>query len=466
MMTSRLHRREFLKSAVLGLGAAALSGCARDTTSPLDVLFLLTDDQRADTLGCMGNPFIQTPNLDSLAKRGALFRNNFVTTSICPTSRASIFTGQYGSQHGIWEFGSALSDAQFDKTYPAIIRKAGYRTGFVGKWGLGGQLPKGRFDYFTGFEGQGKYYEKEGGRHLTARLGDESLAFFDQLAPDQRFCLSVSFKAPHNDAEPPWWIPLPEMVPLYSDYKPKRPATAGDEYFQKLPDALKEPNFFGRDCWQWAFRDDEQFVKTIQGYYGLISGVDLQFKRISDKLRELGRDESTLIVFTSDNGLFLGEHGLCGKWLMHEESIRTPLIIYDPTAREGGLIVNQMTLNIDVTPTLLAAAGLPIPKTVSGRNLLPIVRGTDTASLRAHWFYEHLLESDRIPKVEGVRTDDWKYIVYTSTSPRQEELYYLKKDPREANNLVGDPTAAKRLAELRALHEEYATSLRSPKRAQ
>lgn len=165
-------RRDFLR----GLSATALvaSGCSTVSERPPNILFLLTDDQRADALGCAGNPIIQTSNVDRLAEQGVLFENNFVTTSICAVSRASFFTGQYARTHGIHGFGVSLTAEQHAASYPAQVRAAGYRTGFIGKYGVGRELPEGQFDYFKGFAGQGRYFNEVDGRqvHLTEMMGD------------------------------------------------------------------------------------------------------------------------------------------------------------------------------------------------------------------------------------------------------------------------------------------------------
>lgn len=436
---------------------------ARSTAAgnrPLDILFILTDDQRADTLGITGNPFVATPNLDSLARDGTLFRENFVTTSICPTSRISILLGEYASHHQNWGFIDPLTPDQLARTYPSLLQGAGYRTGFVGKWGIGGPLPATGFHSFEGFAGQGEYYADADGEHLTRQLGDAAVDFFDTVEPDEPFCLSVSFKAPHNQADRPWWVPIPEMAAMYADFDPTRPANGGDDSFEALPPVLQDPDFFGRGCWEWSIAPEAQYAETIRGYYALISGVDQQVGRLVARLKDIGRYETTLIVFTSDNGLFLGEHGLCGKWLMHEESIRTPMIIRNPSLPESvGTEVADMTLNIDVMPTLLDAAGVAAPATVDGRSLLPLMTPRAHPDWRSDWFYEHRLDNDRIPAIEGVRSPRWKYIAYVDTDPVQEELFDLAADPAENVNLIDEPRVAGTAAQLRDRHQTYVSEL-------
>jgi hypothetical protein len=161
-----------------------------------NILFLLSDDQRWDALGCMGNRIIQTPNLDRLSSQGVTFTNNFVTTAICMSSRASIFTGLHLRAHGINSFNAPLRPADFERSYPMLMREAGYRTGFIGKWGVGNQMPAARFDYFKGFPGQGVYFPKEGGgKHLTNIMGEQATEFIDGSSEKQPFCLSISFKS-------------------------------------------------------------------------------------------------------------------------------------------------------------------------------------------------------------------------------------------------------------------------------
>ena len=469
--SKNVTRREFI--AQTGLAAAFLtSGRSakalsqqpderKRTTRPNLILFV-TDDQRWDTLGCTGNPIVHTPHIDRLAAAGVLFMNNFCTTSICMSSRASIFTGMYSRRHQINSFDQPLPDNLFTQTYPALLRKAGYRTGFVGKWGLGGPLPENEFDSFDGFPGQGQYFHTVEGKtvHLTRLLTDKAIRFLHRCSGEQPFCLSVSFKAPHvQDGHPKQFLYDPAFEELYKDKTIPVPKTADPRYFQSLPEFIRQSE--GRTRWQIRFSTPELFQEMVKGYYRLITGVDVAVGRIMAALEEMSLDQNTIIFYTSDNGFFLGEHGLAGKWLMCEESIRTPLIIRDPRLPlpMRGRRCEEMTLNVDIAPTLLDLAGVPIRAGVQGRSLRPLYQGAPI-SWRHDWFYEHLYaHGGKIPRSEGVRTREWKYVRYLDPDPPYEELYNLKDDPFEEKNLAPDGKCEPILAHLRSRWQELRQNL-------
>jgi arylsulfatase A-like enzyme len=466
-MNSRLkamhNRRQFLASAGAALATGMCAG-ARSAHAGLDsrpnIVVLVTDDQRWDSLSCMGTPVVQTPNLDRLAAEGVLFENNFCTTSICMSSRATILTGLHTRCHGINDFRQPPSDALYERTYPVRLRAAGYRTGFVGKWGLGGPLPEDRFDFFDGFSGQGKYFHEIEGdtRHLTNLIGDKAGEFLAGCAENQPFCLSVSFKAPHvQDQDPRQYLYDPAFEELFQADTVPVPKTADPAFFDTLPEFIRTSE--GRKRWKVRFPDAEKFQESVKGYYRLIYGVDAVVGRIRDALDRQKLADNTVILFTSDNGIFLGERGLAGKWLMHEESIRVPLIVHDPRLPTGnGGRRTQMTLLNDVAPTIFDLGGLEVPGDVQGRSLVPML-GDPSLAGRTEWFYEHTFEHPRIPKSEGIRTERWKYIRYTEVDPLFEELYDLTTDPHEERNLAGRPESAATLDRLRARWEHARAAL-------
>jgi len=442
------------------LAIAVASPCsARQPPARPNLVFILADDLRWDALGCMGDPVVQTPNIDRLAQHGVLFRNAFVTTSICCVSRVSFFTGQYGRRHGINDFNTPLTAAQWAQTYPALLRAAGYRTGFVGKFGVGDAKAVAAaakdFDYYKGLPGQaGPFFDPKDPTHThaTARFGEQAIEFIKSsgINPEARrpFCLSVSFSAPHaRDGQPREYPPDARDEGLYADATIPVPKLATDAAFRRLPDFAQKSE--GRRRWERRFATPEMFQRIVKDYYRLISGMDREVGRIVAALGE--RADNTVIVFMSDNGYILGERGMADKWLPYEESIRVPLIIVDPRAADmRGRKVDAMTLNIDVAPTLLDLAGLPIPAGVQGRSVIPLVRsGVAPADWRTEFFYEHLALPDRIPPTEAVRTEQWKYFRWLSGKPPIEELYDLRADPREERNLAGDRSHAATLAELR-----------------
>ena len=451
-MSNRLCRLYAVRRfAVLLLGVCVCGAQLRAAARP-NILFLLTDDQRWDMMGCAGNAIIQTPNMDALARSGVRFINAFVTTSICAASRASIFTGLYERTHR-FTFGTPpIRPELVAMSYPVLLRKHGYRTGFVGKFGVA--VPRGAakemFDFFRPLH-RNPYFKKQADgtlRHLTDITGDAAIEFLRSVRPGRPFCLSVSFNAPHaEDSDPRQYIWPPSAEKLYRNVKFPVPETADPAFFEKQPEFLKRS--LNRIRWRWRFDTPEKYQRMVRGYYRMISGVDIVIGRIRKELERLGFARNTVIIFSSDNGYFLGERGFAGKWLIYEPSIRVPLIAYDP--RSGGLRgakPEEMALNVDIAPTILDLAGVSVPGKMQGRSLRPILEG-GKVPWREDFFYEHLFEHKAIPKSEGVRTERWTYVRYFEQKPVYEELYDLKSDPLEIHNLAGDPKYRNVLERLR-----------------
>ena len=447
-------RRKFLA----GLSAASAAAAA-DRDRP-NIIFLLTDDQRWDSLSCMGNPVVRTPNVDQLSEHGVHFRRHFVTTAICMTSRASIFSGLYARTHRINSFDTPFSPERYAGIYPELIRNSGYHTGFIGKWGVGSKMPEDHFDYWRGFPGQGHYYQKRDGKfiHITELMGDQSLEFLAGAPKGKPFCLSVSFKAPHvQDEDPRQFLYDPKHRYMYHDDRIPIPKTADPRYIAMLPPEVQRSE--GRRRWAVRFGTPELFQESVRGYYRLITEVDIVVGRLVEDLKKRGVWENTVIVYSGDNGFYLSEHGLAGKWLMHEESIRTPLIIHDPRlpATARGKKPNEMSLNIDIAPTLLSIAGIQAPP-MQGRNLYPLIQG-QSRDWRHGFFYEHTFTNGWIPQTEGIRTENWKYTRYTDTDPMFEELFDLEADPLEERNLAADPALQDRLEGMRKRWQTWRESL-------
>jgi arylsulfatase A-like enzyme len=420
---------------------------------PLNVVLLLADDLRWDAVGFAGNPVVKTPHLDALAKDGVAFSNAFCTTSICATSRASILTGQYARRHGIWKFNANLSAEAFAQTFPALLRENGYRTGFIGKWGVGDELPQDQFDYWAGFPGQGRYFAKDAQgpkEHLHEITSGQIGEFFDTCTGDKPFCLQVNFKAGHaQDGEPQEYPYEPRYASLYEDLQVEPPPTATKEHFARLPLFLQESE--GHRRWKPRFSTPELYQQHVKDYYRLVTGMDRVIGDVVARLRSRGLFDQTLIVFTADNGYYLGDFGLADKWFMHDPSIRLPLLVVDPRlsqSRRGSTIDDALALNIDIAPTLLDAAGLKSPSAMQGHTLLPVVR-REASALRDDFFYEHLFEHARIPKSEGVRDSRWKYVRYLVEPKVHEELYDLQADPWEEHNLAAAENQQKMLAKYR-----------------
>jgi len=445
-------------------------------SQPPNLIFLMTDDQRFDSLGCMGNPVIETPELDRLAEEGVVFERAFVTTAICMTSRASVLTGQYAARHGIWQFNTDLRPEQLRATYLGQLHGAGYRTGFIGKWGVGDPSSADpALDFNRGFPGQSRYFagdvKKKQGRHLTAQLGDQAIEFLDGCDGERPFHLSISFKAPHcqdsSDIQADHFPADSAYNELYRELTlPPFPASSHQQY-ERMPDFLK--NSMNRDRWAIRFRSPGRFQKSVKDYYRLITGVDTVVGRIRQRLAERELADNTVIVFTSDHGFFLGEFGFAGKWTPHDVSIRVPMILYDPgmKASRRGQRTDAIALNLDVAPTLLDYAGIEPPDTMQGRSLRPLVEGRTPQDWRTEFFYEHWFTAGgQIAPSEGYRDERWKYGRYLlpgqqeEGTARWEELYDLQADPHETTNLAEMPEHRKTLERVRQRWRHLRTQAR------
>lgn len=436
-------------------------------THPRNVILLVTDDQRYDALGCMGNTIIRTPHLDRLAAEGTLFPNAFTTTPICPSSRASLFTGVHTRCHGVVDFATPLSDVMVRNSYPARLREAGYWTGFVGKYGVGRDLPEDAFDVLEAFAAQGDYfpYGEENGPHLTSILAGHAVDFLRERPADRPFCLSVSFKAPHGQkGDERKFVHDHAYDALYEDVEIPPPDKADREWFDRLPAFFQ--NAGARRGWEATLADPAQYQQMVKRYFRLITGVDDALGRIRAALAEEGIADDTAILFTSDHGFFLGERQLTGKWLLYEESIRVPLIAFDPRLdqKRRRARSDAMALNVDIAPTILTLAGLAAPGFVTGRDLTPLLCDSD-AEWRSEAFFEHHYDPKGVhPPSEGMRLDHlqvgrWKYIRYVHVEPVVEELYDLGADAREHRNLAADPAYASALEHCRARWRSWSDEL-------
>ncbi|MBL0157511.1 MAG: sulfatase [Bryobacterales bacterium] len=453
------RRRDLLKA---GLAPAILRGAA-DPKRP-NILLILADDQRWDTLGCMGNPIIQTPHIDRLARGGVVFDNNFVTTAICCSSRASIFTGLHERSNGIADFATHFHEADRPNTYYNLLRRAGYRTGFAGKFGVGTAMPASDFDYWRGFGGQGKSENVRNGKpiHMTQILTEDTLEFLDTNRTDQPFCFSLSPKAAHaDDPEPRQFIPEPDLMALYENVRIPHPPGFGIDAASTLPPFLRAADTEMRLRFMKRFATEESFQTMVKNYYRLVSGLDRMTGRLVQRLEERGLADNTVILYTSDNGFFLGERGMADKWMMYEPSIRTPLVIHDPRRKQGARR-REMTLNIDLAPTMLELAGVEAPPHLQGRSLLPLMRSAGGWPRREFFYEHHFTKGVVIPRCEGVRTEDWKYTRYLDAQPVHEELYHLARDPNEASNMAQADEA--RAGQMRTRWQRWTEALAGWKR--
>ncbi|MEC3878397.1 sulfatase family protein [Parapedobacter sp. 10938] len=456
-----MNATNLLKSLLLAWVVLSGGGCADHRSDDADrrpnIIFLLTDDHRWDALGSMGNPVIRTPHLDELARGGYLFRNAYTTTSICAVSRASILSGQYMAKHGIDDFSTDFSTDAFEQTYPMVLKQNGYRVGFIGKFGVGKHPPANRFDFWSCTEkGQPPYiYQDTHGApvHHTDSIGRDIAKFLiSQDTATQPFCLSVSFKAPHElDGRPPKYVVQEEFADWYDDTSVPVPESAKPQYWDSLPAFFRAPESIARYRWETFFSNPETYQESVKDYYRLISGVDAEVGKLMVQLRDHGLDENTVIIFMGDNGFYLGEHGLEGKWFAHEESIRVPLIIYDPrkSAVDPGRALEQIALNVDIAPTILSLAGISndgIPIGMQGVDLTKSINhGTST---RKRFYYEHrFYGSPQIPASEAVVSVDYKYIRYPEH--HYEEFFDLTADRWEIQNQMANNTYADSIASFR-----------------
>jgi arylsulfatase A-like enzyme len=443
----------FLAFALLFL----LSASSLTAAERMNVLFLLADDWRHDTLGCAGNPVVKTPHLDALAADGFRFTRACVTTSVCGVSRASLLTGQWMSRHGNPDF--KMFTTPWRETFPGLMRQNGYWVGHVGKW-HNGKFPASEFDFARSY--MGKHWIKEPGAepiHVTQKNEKDALEFLQTRPKDRPFCLTVSFFAAHaEDNNPRQYLPQPGSESLYANVEIPVPPTANEEALRRLPPFLQASANEGRKRWTWRFDTPAKYQEMMKNYYRLCSEVDSTCGRLVAELQSQGLLENTLIVFTGDNGYFHGERGLADKWYPYEESIRVPLIVRDPRMpKEGrGKTSEEFVLNVDVAPTFLSAAGITTPSTMQGRDFSPLylAQGEVKPEWRKEFFYEHstITSKERIPASQALVRRDAKYSFWPEYE--YEELFDLVADPGEQNNLVKSPEKKELLEAMRARFRE------------
>lgn len=429
-----------------------------------NIIFFLSDDHRADFLGCAGHPILKTPTIDGLAKNGVRFENGFVTTSICAASRATILTGLWERTHR-FTFGTPpIAAPLIEDSYPAVMRDAGYRTGFVGKFGVGvpKNAPSQMFDFFAPLN-RNPYFKKQPDgtvRHLTEITGDRAIDFLRSCRADQPFCLSVSFNAAHaEDGDKENHFPWPKAEDgLYDDVTIPPPLVDTD-FWKQLPEFLQ--NSMHRDRWFWRWDTPEKYQKNAKAYYRMITGLDRVMGRVLSEAEKLGFADNTVVIFTGDNGYYKGSRGFAGKWSHYEESLRVPLVIYDPRlpAEQRGRVLAQMALNVDLPATMAQLALGKIPERYQGADLMPLVRGESLESWRTDFFCEHLFNNRSIPKYEGVRGSRYVYARYFENLPEGEFLHDLQQDPLQLKNLATDPQHATVLEEMRARCDELRDQL-------
>jgi arylsulfatase A-like enzyme len=452
---------------------AALPALAADRPN---IVFIMSDDHAAHAIGAYGSRVNQTPNIDRLAREGMVLRNVFVTNSICTPSRAAILTGQYSHLNGVPVFNRFDSSRM---TVARLLQAAGYHTGMVGKWHLGSD-PVG-FDRWEILPGQGAYlnpvlYTATGektytGRYVTDVVTDLAIDFIRERPRNRPFFLMLHHKAPHRPWEPDAvhraqfadrWIPEPET--LWDTYTTRTDAlrenlqrVAADLTRRDLklqpPSELAGPALAAwlstkpdtvtvtRDGHEVALTGEAlarwKYQRYMRDYLATIQSVDDNVGRLLNALDTERLTRNTIVVYTSDQGFFLGDHGMYDKRFMYEESLRMPFLIRWPAAIARGSRSEAIALNVDFAPTFLAAAGAPVPPEMQGRSLLPVLRGKPPADWRSSMYYRYYHDpGDHNTRAHyGVRTSTHKLIHFWKKD--QWELFDLVRDPHELHNLYG-----------------------------
>jgi arylsulfatase A-like enzyme len=332
-----------------------------------------------------------------------------------------------------------------DIAYPVLLRENGYFTGFFGKLGVDYKNADKLFDVADIYDRaermkdrRGYFYKKIDNDtvHLTRYTGYEAQNFLRNVPNDKPFCLSLCFSAPHaQDQAKEQFFWQPKSDTLYSNVRIPDPVLKEDNYFNALPKEVREG--FNRTRWYYSYDTPEKYQEHYKGYYRMITEIDDEIRDLRKLLEEKGLADNTVIIFMGDNGLFKGERQIAGKWLMYDLSIRVPMIIYDPRQAKHS-DVKDMVLNIDVPKTILSLAGVKVPEIYQGESLIPYTKGRKAPKVRKSIMFEHLWNFKPIPSSEAIRTEEWKYIRYR-TIQAPEELYNLKKDPLEADNLANNP---------------------------
>jgi arylsulfatase A-like enzyme len=443
-----------------------------------NIVFIMTDDHAAHAISSYGSKLIKTPHLDRLAREGMRFANAFVTNSICTPSRAVILTGKYSHLNGVPVFN------HIDNTQPLVskyLQAAGYYTGMIGKWHLGGNNPNRPndgsptgFDYWNILPGQGAYFDpvmiemgqrKKLTGYTTDIITDLSMDFIKKRPTDKPFFLMYHHKAPHRN-----WQPAEKYRKQYENYEPPIPATFDDDYKGKSDASRNATMHIDADLndtdtkgkppagLSGAALKKWKFTRYMQDYLACVQSVDDNIGRFLDFLDQSGLAENTIVIYTSDQGFFLGEHNFYDKRFMYEEALRTPFIVRWPKRIKAGTVSKSMILNLDFAPTFLDAAGAKIPADMQGRSLLPLFAGKTPRDWRTSMYYRYYHPGHHnVAAHYGVRTMRYKLIYFHKLD--QWELYDLQKDPGEMRNIYSEPSSAKTVEslkkELQRLKKEF-----------
>ncbi|MFC1766282.1 sulfatase [Planctomycetota bacterium] len=454
-----LNVRIVLVAVILLVGFASAESSVG--TRP-NIIYLMADDQNVDSVGCYGNPEVETPNMDKLGTDGVIFSRHYNTTAICMASRATVFTGMYEYKTGTNFSHGDMKPEVWEKSYPVLLREAGYLTAFAGKFGLeveGRGLCESDFDFWGGGPGQTNYETHKNKSmvkyaqdypHSTLSYGAFGRDVIRAAAQqDKPFCLSISFKAPHRPVEPD-----PTFDDVYAGKTFTKPVNFGRAAGEHLSPQSKQGRQYARFT-LWDYDKDYDGVMAL--YYQQIYAIDVAIGMIRDELDAQGLADNTVIIYTSDNGFICGAHGYGSKVLPMEESSRAPLMIYDPRSPSAGQQwrIPVLTGNIDFAPTILELAGLPIPENMDGHSLLPLLEDPES-DIHEQMSFMNVWGPIQTTSLTCL-TKEWKYTYWwysDSVMKPTEELFHLAMDPFEMINLANDPEAAPMLELMRMKYDE------------
>lgn len=457
-----------------------------DTRAKPNIIFIMSDDHASHALSCYGSRINKTPNLDRIAEGGMRFDNCFCTNSICTPSRATILAGTYNHVNGVTTLSTPMDNRL--PTFPKLLRENGYQTAIFGKWHLGtgpDHCPTG-FDDWTVLPGQGRYHNPEfifkgpnGGvtrtvpGYVTDLITDMSLDWLKRRERGRLFCLLYQHKAPHRP-----WYPDEKHSRLFLDEDVPEPETLFDDYRNRAAAAAAAkmrvgPHMSSTDLkcevpYEWPENELRRWAyqRYIKDYLRVVASMDDNVGRVLDYLDEEGLAGNTAVIYTSDQGFFLGDHGWYDKRFMYEESLRMPLILRYPREVKPGSVNGDIVLNLDFAPLFLDLAGVPVPQHFQGRSFRPLLRGATPDDWRQAMYYRYWMHKSEhnVFAHYGIRTKKHKLIYYYADALGQPgaadaacepewELFDLLKDPRELHNVHDDPAYAGIVADLkRELH--------------
>lgn len=427
-----------------------------------NIIYLMADDQNVGSVGCYGNPEVVTPNMDKLGRDGVIFCRHYNTTAICMASRATVFTGMYEYKTGTNFSHGDMKPEVWGKSYPVLLREAGYLTAFAGKFGMkveGKGLCESDFDMWGGGPGQTTYVTQK--NKSMARYAEKyphatlSYGAFGQdviraaVKQDKPFCLSISFKAPHRPVTPD-----PKFDHVYQGKTFTKPANFGRAAGEHMSPQSKQGRQYPRFR-EWHY--DTDYDGVMAKYYQLIYAIDVALGMIRDELDAQGVADNTVIIYTSDNGFICGAHGYGSKVLPMEESSRAPLMIYDPRSPSAGKQwrSSALTGNVDFAPTILELAGLSVPENMDGHSLIPLLKDPKS-DIRQQMIFVNVWGPVATSSLTCL-TKEWKYTYWwygDSNMAPTEELFHLAKDPLEMTNLAGSPQAAPMLETMRRKYDK------------